>query len=264
MRRSRETRGPAVLALLLSLLVPLIGSGCASNYHDSWTAEHPYWTSAMPDIGSGLHENLASLQAPTQFEHRLLISKLAVLVVTPEGVRQLSAEEVAARLGDDPGDEDLAIVVHVSCRSKIDVQLYVGEAVDWLLLEDGRLSAWDLVHFGSRCIYYNEFKPATGEGVALEDELRRFRNARFVQVPGNPMDSYEKGILYARAGRLAAAQEMLAKGDGTFASRGAGNVRFERPSDKRRLADASDDAALREELVRSIDALEGLSPGEAR
>ena len=236
------------------------------NYHSSWAEANPDWVVTFPDEGTGLHETLAGLQAPTPFDHRLVISKLAVLRIEEDGVEELSPEEVKARLGEPSrsaqlGNEDLAIVVNVDCRSKTDMDMYAGQRVSWLLLEAGGLSAWDLHLFGSRCVFWNEFRPAKRDGAGLEDRLRAYRRKRFPAPVGNPGEYYDKGLVYVRQGRLPAAEEMLALGDQSFTGRSADGVRFSRPSDKVQLRTNDDDAHSRARLEDAIDQSKGLKPG---
>jgi hypothetical protein len=245
------------LAFPLWMLLLAAAPGCAGSYYESWTSRNPAWVSTLPEAGTGLHETLAGLQEPSRFDHRLSVGGLEVLRVGDGGVRALSPEEVAARLDRAPGHEDLAIVLDLRCRSKIDTVVYTGQRGSWLLLEGGRLSAWDLHLFGARCVFWNDFRPALPGAAALEERVRAFQRDHLPPPPANPGEYYEKGLAYLRVGRLPAAEEMLARGDRGFSQRDGRGVRFDRPSHTVEPSTANDDARSRARLEEAIDSRKG-------
>jgi hypothetical protein len=245
----------------ISLLgcVAIFATACASSYYASYSKLRPDWTSAFPDPGAGLYETLAGLQGPHQFDYRLSISKLAVLQVSGDAATELSQDEIQRALAAPPGDLSFGVVAIIDCRSEIDVRMYAGQMVEWMLLENGRLSAWDVHPFASRCVYFNDFHPATRETAALERQIRNFRDTKFPRSTVNPIEYYRKGLAYSLNGQPGAAEEMLAKGDGGFDRSDPSGVRFERPSDRLQLVTPDDTAYTREQLVRAIGVVEPAS-----
>jgi hypothetical protein len=135
------------------------------------------------------------------------------------------------------------------------MQMYWGQKVDWMLLEEGRLSAWDVHVFGSRCVVANEFRPASGRGIGLEEQIVSFRDESFPRSMGHAIEYYGKGLAYLKQGRLEPARQMLAKGDETFDPTNSTGTRFARPSDEVATSTRDDAARRRDQLVRGIDAL---------
>jgi hypothetical protein len=245
------------------LVVPFTGAlllGCVSNYHDSYTAGHPDWFSTFPDADAGLHETLAGLYVPSEYRHRRSISQLAVVRLTDASVKELSSEEIAVVLDAAPGGDSYGIVATVDCRSEIDKRMYAGQKVEWLLLEEGRLSAWDVHAFGSRCVVGNDFVPAGGSGVSLEQQLVGFRDANFPVSMAHTAEYYVKGLKYIERERLVAAEAMLERGDATMSVSSGSGTRFARPSEAVDTVDSADEARARADLVYGIRMLRAGQP----
>ena len=248
--------------IFLFVLLVVIGGGCAGggSYYKTYQTKDPNWVSTFPNEDAGLHETLAGLYAPNAFDYRLLVGKLSVLRVAEDGAVELSKEQIEAALAEPPGSDSYGVVAVLNCRSQIDTRMWQGEKVSWLLLEQGRLSAWDVHEFTHRCVVGNRFRPASAHRAALEEQVTAFRDRRFPRSMGHPSEYYMKGVQYLLAGRLEAAERMLALGDETFdASSGRGIV-FEKPSEKLGTVGDSEIAFARGELVHAIQALRPAEP----
>lgn len=240
--------------LALAGAVSLLFGCTGGSYYKSYLAENPGTYVTLPDEQSDLHQTLAGLYAPAGFDYRLMISKLSVLRVTADSSVELSSEEITQALGEPPSKgTHYGIVATVRCTSKIDVHMYTGEKVEWLLLEDGRLSAWNLSTFVSRCVVANEFRPASANSAALEDQVRGYRDRKFPRSTTHTSVHYRQGLAYLKVDRLEAAEAMLALGDRGFDVSGARGTRFERPSDAVETVNESDIARARKELASGIE-----------
>lgn len=244
--------------LIVLALVLAVGAlaGCAgSNYYATYEAKDPSWVSSFPNEGAGLHETLAGLYAPDAFDYRRLVSKVSVLRVTDDRAVELSAEQIQAALDEPPGSTHYGVVAVIGCRSQIDTRMWHGEKVSWMLLENGRLSAWDVHVFSHRCVVGNLFVPASTQRGALEAQVTGFRDQNFPRSMGHPSEYYRKGVQYSLAGRIESAEAMLALGDKTFDVSADSGVRFERPSEQVRVAGDREIATARSQLVYAIQAI---------
>jgi hypothetical protein len=241
--------------IVFLLVVSVSGLGCTGSYYNRYMADYPGWFSTFPDEGAGLYETLAGLQAPQRYDYQLSVTQLAVLKVAADGVTELSPEQIDRALLLPPGDDHFAIVATVSCRSEIDTNMYWGQKVEWMLFEGGRLSAWDIHLFASRCVVGNDFRPARGVAIPLEEQIVSFRQASFPRSMGHAIEYYGKGLAYLKEGRVTAAEQMLAKGDETFDPTNSSGARFARPSDKVTTSTTNDIARRRASLARGIDAM---------
>jgi hypothetical protein len=244
-------------SIFLPVLLAVIGSGCAGsgNYYKTYQATDPNWVSTFPNEDADLHETLAGLYAPNDFDYRLLVGKLSVLRVSDDAAVELSKEEIEAALGEPPGGHSYGIVAVLDCRSQIDTRMWHGQKVSWMLLHRGRLSAWDVHAWAHRCVVSNQFRPAPPQRAGLERQVTGFRDRRFPRSMGHAVEYYTKGVKYTLAGRVRAAEEMLTLGDETFDASDGRGTKFERPSEKIATAGDSETALARGELVRGIGSL---------
>ena len=117
------------------LLLPLaVIGGCAGsgNYYETYRTVDASWVSTFPKQDAGLHETLAGLYAPNDFDYRLLVGKLAVLRVTDDAAIELSTEEIEAALDEPAGGDSYAVVAVLDCRSQIDTRMWHGQKVSFL------------------------------------------------------------------------------------------------------------------------------------
>ncbi len=244
-------------SIFLFVLLAVIVGGCAGsgNYYKTYQTKDANWVGTFPSEDAGLHETLAGLYAPNDFDYRLLVGKLSVLRVSDDAAVELSKEEIEAALDKPAGGDSYAVVAVLDCRSQIDTRMWRGQKVSWLLLHQGRLSAWDVHEWAHRCVVRNQFRPAPVQRADLEGQVTGFRDRRFPRSMGHAVEYYAKGVKYTLAGRVEAAEEMLALGDQTFDSTDSRRVKFERQSEKLATAGDRETAFARGELVRGIGSL---------
>lgn len=252
-RLERSTRS---LATLYSVTIVAISLGCASTYHDSWEDQNPGWVDTFPDRGTSLHETLAGMTAPRRSDDMLSVGKLDVLALEGSTARSLSDDEVATAITQEQMG-DFGIVAILRCQSEVDVHRYYGEKVSWVLLIDGEANAWDVPEFGHRCLVSHNFVPASAEHMEPEHLVTSHRDAEFPRGMENVGEMYSKGIKYLGAGRLADAEDALARGDAIVdvGSTGHGpSVRGEGPASQTRSATKSQIERIRNLLMAGIAA----------
>jgi hypothetical protein len=233
-------------------LVMLLALGCAANYHDAYKAKNPDGYGEAPTNGASLHEALAGLYAPPTADYRRFVSKLDVLRIAEGGPTKLAPAEIDAAI--DAGAADtFAVVATLGCRSEVDLEIYSGEKVGWMLLPEGKLASWDLPEYTDRCVVSNAFQPGDASLADLEKQVAAYRDANFPRSMAHVGEYYQKGLAYVAVGRIADAEAMLAAGDRGFdvGTRGEQIVRFDTPRGVQ-LADSADVAALRRRLATEL------------
>jgi hypothetical protein len=227
---------------------------CAGNHHDRYRRQHPDWDGRFPRTGAALDETLAGLQAPSGSDARRSLSKLVVLRVGEAGASELAGEALEAVLAAPPGGVTFGVVATVDCRYSVELESLYGQKVAWMLLEGGRLTAWDVPTFEHRCTVGSDFRPATQESAVLESRVIEVRDRSFPRSMGHPLESYAKGLAYLGEGRVDAAQRMLDAGDATFDVSRAGSTASGRPSGRAATSGNAETAAMRVRLVDAIAA----------
>lgn len=238
-------RSSIVLAMLLVL-------GCAANYYDTYTAKNPDWYGEAPTVGAPLHEALASLYAPPVADYRRFVSKLDVLRLADGQATKLSGVEIDAAIESGAADT-FAVVATLGCRSEVDLQVFMGEKVGWMLLPGGELASWDLHEYVEGCAVHNAFRPGDPSLALLEAQVAAYRDAHFPRSMQHAHEYCQKGLAYVAVGRIADAEAMLAAGDRTFdvGARGEQNVQYEGPREIS-IVDSSDIARLRRQLATQL------------
>jgi hypothetical protein len=236
--------------------VLLLTLGCASNHYDTYKARNPDWYGEGPTVGASLHETLAVLHAPAVGGNRRLVSKLDVLRFDAGAAVVLSETQLEAALAD-AAPSDYGVMATLTCRSKVDLEIFTNQKVAWYLLVGGKLEAWDHYDFTDRCVSFDDLRPARGDApreLELERLLVAHRDAHFPRSMEHVAELYQKGIRYLAVGRTQDAAAMLEAGDRGFdvGARGARHVDFENAPPQLRLAQSPEIEALRQQLVQGL------------
>jgi hypothetical protein len=145
------------------------------------------------------------------------------------------------------------VVATLGCRTEVDLEIYSGEKVGWMLLPAGKLASWDLPEYADRCVVFNAFQPGDASLAGLEKQVAAYRDANFPRSMQHVGEYYQKGLAYVAVGRIEDAEAMLAAGDRGFdvGARGEQNVRFDTPRGVP-TADAAQVTALRRKLASEL------------
>ena len=209
-------RASAPRAFLLCLLgiAPLcVAVGCASDSRDYAYEPPPEEVESWPARGMTLAQTVAGLHV-RDTEDVITVQKLDVFDIAREPWKRLSRSEAAAIDTPEPG-RTFAVVANRHCRAKIATEggQWVGQSIDWFLLPDGRLEAWDAERYHFKCASSTEFFPAVGDRVPLEQAVIAHAGEYFPTSRHQRGHTYAKGVMLARVGRIEEAEAMLARGD---------------------------------------------------
>lgn len=237
MSARRALAGAVVLALL---------AACAPSGYQAYRDAHPGWDGAFPTSDADLTRVFAALAGPPARGHTTTAQQ--------EKVWRLDAGHwVATDPSAAPASGDsVGVTALLECVADDGQSPFLTSQQNWYLLREGRLVAWDHHQFTTGCTISDDFSPAKADLAPVEQELLERAGLCRPACAAHAVEYYAKGQAFVRAGRLADAQEMLARGDGSGASGFDARQRF---SDSRGPVHASESApaAAREALVRELD-----------
>ena len=87
-----------------------------------------------------------------------------------------------------------------------------AQHVDWTLLRDNRLDAYDRFDLRDNCRPSSDYGPAVGDRIETERKLVAYKNRLFPNARAFEMDMYWRGILLAKVGRVDDAEALLEAG----------------------------------------------------
>ena len=235
--------------------VCLAAFGCASSYFDQYRDGHPEWAPAFPDTKANLEQTIASLYAPPPIGTQLTIRKLTILRADVEPWSEIAFADLRSGKFQSSASDRYVVVANFFCRSRVDLQSYVGEKVGFYLLPENRLAAYDHYDFVEGCTVYNAFRPATGELVQLERTVEAYIAKTHPASMIHVTELFRKGIAYAEVGRIDDAKRMLREGSVGLDVSGE-KPEFGTPGVRIQVQDRGDAKRARVRLAEAIAAAE--------
>lgn len=239
------------LLLRSSIILPL-GLGCATQPWAATDEVEGALNRGFPSLGTPHWDVIAGLHDRGGIDITLTVVKLTVLRTDVTPWQEIPLAEAWANPPTKPST--LAVVALRRCASRMDIETYSGEMVDWFMFRDGLLEGFDYYRSGARCVVFDDFQPASIEADTRERELRGWIRREHAQHDRHRRQVYARGLAYLEVGRVDAAEEMLTEGDATFDASDRGNItRFDgrRPGNLVTESDR-DIATTRERLVAEI------------
>ncbi len=215
----------------LSVAVALLAflSGCASSYYAQYQKQHPEWIPAFPDTQANLEQTVASIYAPSVTGNRLTVRRLEILRIDTDPWQEIPFSDLRSGAFTSSDSQGYVVVADFFCRGQVELQVYMGEKVAYYLLPGNRLQGYDHYQFIEACTVYSDFLPATGDVVPLERSTVAWMEGRYPKSMVHVEEIFQKGLAYAKVGRVDDAKRMLALGMQGFDSWGRERPEFETP-----------------------------------
>lgn len=243
---------------LLEQLEQSIAEGSFGGQAWPWEQEETF-----PSIGSPLDQVIAGLRARPEADINIILQKLLVFRVDTDPWQEIGEEEALSGTVEAAGT--YAVMANRYCMSLGEKDSGQWRSVDWFLLPQNALAAYDYNDLKWQCVSSGLFHPAKGPLGETERQMTDWMSRSFPKGTVTRTGYYQKGLSYLSVGRIEDADKMLAEGGRALHS-GAerGTVGARTAAGHETVVTMTEEEMLERALVRGIRAARGVEAAQGR